>query len=167
MYGAWPVSGEIDLMESRGNAFLFSGRTNVGVEQVASTLHFGPKANVDAWRTAHVKKSYKNGSHKDFHIYTLIWTKSQLNFIIDGFSIGVINDGEGFFKRGNFSEKTYTNPWKFSDTLLAPFDQFFYPIINLAVGGTSFFSDSFVNKPQEKPVSFALLSYNSIKINHT
>lgn len=144
-------------MESRGNAFLFSGKTNVGVEQVASTLHFGPKANIDAWRTAHIKKNYKKGYDKDFHIYKLVWTKTKLEFIIDGVSIGVIIDGEGFFKRGNFSEKTYANPWKISDSLMAPFDQFFYPIINLAVGGSNFFSDYYVNKPQEKPVSCALI----------
>lgn len=152
VYGPWPVSGEIDIMESRGNPFLFSGNTNVGVKEIASTLHFGPKANVDAWRTAHGKKKNKMGFDKDFHVYRLIWTPTQLKFEVDNEKIVTINADDGFFKRGNFSNQTYSNPWV-NGTKLAPFDNYFYLIINLAVGGTSFFSDTFVNRPHEKPVS--------------
>lgn len=150
------MSGEIDLVESRGNPFLFSGSTNVGVEQIASTLHFGPKANVDGWRSSNFKKNSKTGYDKDFHVYTLVWTKKHFGFYVDDVRLGVINATEGgFFKRGNFSSTTYSNPWSNStNPQMAPFDQYFYPIINLAVGGTSFFSDSYVNKPQEKPVNF-------------
>lgn len=36
---------------------------------------------------------------------------------------------------------------------MAPFDQPFYIIINLAVGGTAYFPDFFVNQPQPKPWS--------------
>lgn len=43
VYGTWPSSGEIDLLEARGNRKLFNDQgVNVGVEQVESTLHFGP-----------------------------------------------------------------------------------------------------------------------------
>lgn len=140
-------------MESRGNPFLFSGTTtNVGVQQIASTLHFGPKANVDAWRTAHAPKNNKRGYDKEFHIYKVIWSPNQLKFLVDDEKIVTINADAGFFRRGNFSEQIYSNPW-INGTLFAPFDQYFYPIINLAVGGTSFFSDSFVNQPHAKPVS--------------
>lgn len=38
VYGTWPRSGEIDMAEARGNRRLFDGNTNVGVEQVGSTL---------------------------------------------------------------------------------------------------------------------------------
>jgi hypothetical protein len=34
---------------------------------------------------------------------------------------------------------------------MAPFDQHFYIILNLAVGGTNYFADSFVNSPLPKP----------------
>ena len=33
-YGLWPTSGEIDIMESRGNLNLVKDGTNIGVEQV-------------------------------------------------------------------------------------------------------------------------------------
>lgn len=38
VYGGWPMSGEIDIMELRGNRNLFDGNTNVGVEQTGSTM---------------------------------------------------------------------------------------------------------------------------------
>jgi beta-glucanase (GH16 family) len=38
-YGGWPASGEIDIMESRGNDASYSSG---GVNKFASTLHWGP-----------------------------------------------------------------------------------------------------------------------------
>lgn len=38
LYGGWPRSGEIDLMETRGNQNLYNGATNIGVEQAGSTM---------------------------------------------------------------------------------------------------------------------------------
>jgi beta-glucanase (GH16 family) len=38
IYGPWPLSGEIDIMESRGNARGYGGH---GREQFMSTLHWG------------------------------------------------------------------------------------------------------------------------------
>ena len=42
VYGEWPASGEIDLVKSRGNQRLMDNGNNIGVEQVSSTLHWGP-----------------------------------------------------------------------------------------------------------------------------
>ena len=38
-YGLWPTSGEIDIMESRGNLNLVKDGTNIGVEQVQVVLY--------------------------------------------------------------------------------------------------------------------------------
>lgn len=147
------MSGEIDLMESRGNQHLYSGTKHVGAEQIASTLHFGPAAGIDAWRTAHyAKNSEINGYDLDFHTYKLIWTPRDLQFYVDNELIGIIDANEGFFKRGKYDGSNYTNPWV-DGTILASFDQEFYVILNMAVGGTSFFSDYFANVPLIKPVS--------------
>ena len=35
IYGQWPASGEIDIVESRGNAQLMKDGVNIGVEQVS------------------------------------------------------------------------------------------------------------------------------------
>lgn len=43
VYGSWPASGEIDLVELRGNRELLQhDGVNVGAEQLQQTLHFGP-----------------------------------------------------------------------------------------------------------------------------
>lgn len=48
-YGTWPASGEIDLMEARCNVdYRDEEGTHLGVEQVLSTLHFGPNAWTNA-----------------------------------------------------------------------------------------------------------------------
>jgi beta-glucanase (GH16 family) len=42
VYGNWPSSGEIDIMESRGNRKLLDKKgINIGSDQVGATLHFG------------------------------------------------------------------------------------------------------------------------------
>jgi hypothetical protein len=53
VYGPWPRSGEIDIMESRGNAPSYAqGGNNI----VSSTLHFGPDANHNGWFLNNVKR---------------------------------------------------------------------------------------------------------------
>lgn len=39
-YGTWPASGEIDLVESRGNLRLMQNGVNIGAEQAGQTLHW-------------------------------------------------------------------------------------------------------------------------------
>jgi hypothetical protein len=53
VYGPWPRSGEIDIMESRGNSHKYAqGGNNI----VSSTLHFGPDANHNGWWRNNVKR---------------------------------------------------------------------------------------------------------------
>jgi beta-glucanase (GH16 family) len=147
VYGGWPRSGEIDLLEARGNRKLFLGKTNVGVEQFGSTLHFGPHTNVNGWRTANFAKNQIPGFDEDFHTYKLYWTPEKFQFFLDDKSIGTIKVGKGFWERGNFNSSGFPNLWQ-NASINAPFDQEFHIILNLAVGGNGFFSDSYRN---EKP----------------
>lgn len=117
-YGGWPRSGEIDLLESRGN--LKYGRdVQIGVEQVSSTLHFGPAWNQDAWRTATYSRNDANGYQKGFHKYEFVWDQSGINVSVDGTQLGFVEVGEGFWKRGGFNGDDI---WK-SGTKMAPFDE--------------------------------------------
>lgn len=157
-YSSWPSSGEIDLLESRGNRKLFDRNgVNVGVEQVASTLHYGPAWNLNGYPFAnfHVNGPVNEGFDQDFHIYRLGWTKEILEFTVDNTIIARINvteDGD-FWQRGQFDirDPGRDNPWKRA-TPMAPFDQQFYLILNLAVGGTNgYFSDDLRNENGNKP----------------
>jgi hypothetical protein len=52
-YGEWPKSGEIDIMEGRGNNHTYAqGGNNI----VSSTLHFGPNSDNDGWWRNNVKR---------------------------------------------------------------------------------------------------------------
>lgn len=57
-YGPWPASGEMDLVESRGNANLKHARSGEtqGVQKVGATLHFGPNSSYNIWRLTHWEK---------------------------------------------------------------------------------------------------------------
>lgn len=145
-YGNWPASGEIDIMESRGNKNLTdsTGMTYVGVQQTSSTLHWGPNSSLDKWRLTH-NTTCDNDSFSSFHDYKLQWTPDSLSFYVDNQEVGINEpSNETFWDLGHF-EGNITNPWM-NGTKLAPFDKQFYLIINLAVGGTAFFSDTYINE---------------------
>lgn len=156
-YGTWPSSGEIDLIETRGNRNLWNPKgIHVGVEQMESTLHFGPRPGLNGYSYTNFKRNSQPGFAEDFHTYKLIWTPQMMTFKVDDNTVGSVNstaDG-GFWKRGRFDEREpdQSNPWRYG-TLMAPFDQEFYVIINLAVGSVIYFGDDLINKPTQKPWS--------------
>lgn len=117
-YGGWPLSGEIDLVESRGN-LKYGTKGQSGVQHVGSTLHFGPRWDQDAFRTAAFSLNNATGFHTDFHKYEFIWNENGIKYLIDGNEIGYIPVGDGFWKRGGFKGE---NIWA-SGTKMAPFDQ--------------------------------------------
>ncbi|CAG7837763.1 unnamed protein product [Allacma fusca] len=148
-YGSWPQSGEVDIMESRGNRFLFDGKwVNVGNKQASATLHFGPNRQEDKWRTTAGYKNNYLGYDQDFHLFQYEWTPEQMTFSIDNEVLKVISppkDG-GMYKWGGFKGH---NIWEnATNPQVAPFDQFFYFIINVAVGGQrGYFNENHVNIP--------------------
>ncbi|CAG7726700.1 unnamed protein product [Allacma fusca] len=155
-YGGWPASGEIDIVESRGNRDLNKNGQNIGSELVGSTLHFGPKWPYNGQWAAHGEKNTPSGQgfDRDFHMYGVEWTKTQIKFTVDGEVIKTITPpGGGFFELGRFPS-TEKNVWEGADNfLMAPFDQPFHFILNVAVGGMYFPSDSSPAPPwgQENP----------------
>lgn len=154
VYGNWPRSGEMDFIEARGNRKLMKNKKNHGINQITSTLHFGPKHDVNGWEHAHFKKSNSKGFNEKFHVYKLDWNENGIKFFIDNKEYGNITiEGEdNFWKIGEFRNwKNEKNPWA-KGTSMAPFDQEFYIVIGLAVGGVSgYFPDNFENDPHPKP----------------
>nr|XP_039264189.1 beta-1,3-glucan-binding protein-like [Styela clava] len=146
-YGDWPASGEIDIMESRGNMNLSdaSGKM-IGAHSSGSTLHWGPYWPWNNWFMTHNTKTLTDSTFADdFHKYTLEWRPSGLKFYIDDENILNVapNEGQSMYEWGDFATKTNNgdNPWV-AGSKLAPFDQKYYLILNVAVGGTTgFFPD--------------------------
>ena len=159
-YGGWPASGEIDLMESRGNEDLRdSTGTQVGVKQFGSTLHYGPHWPDNGFEYATKTKNLENGRSfaDDFHTYRLDWDEDGLRFYIDDELLQDVGTDDGYWKRGKFGDHLpdENNVWAGSNPD-APFDQEFYLILNVAVGGTGgYWPDSLNHPSYPKPWSDA------------
>lgn len=70
VYGIWPKSGEIDIVEYLGNK----------PEEVFGTIHYGH----DFWRfTTDEYRLPEGGFDEDFHIFSVVWTEDCITFLVD------------------------------------------------------------------------------------
>jgi beta-glucanase (GH16 family) len=153
LYSSWPSSGEIDLMESRGNSKIFDGDVNVGVEHTASTIHYGPFFEIRRYLSFPNNTAPNEGFNKDFHLYQMEWTPEKFVFKVDDFVIGELPVPNGGWWEHFQGHAGVVNPWAGNEKM-APFDQEFYIIMNLAVGGVNgYFSDNLRNEGAPKPWS--------------
>lgn len=79
LYGIWPASGEIDIMENIGS----------NVNEILGTIHYGH--DFHRYNT----QTYENDTidfSQDFHVYTVRWTEDCILFQVDGKDIGVPNN---------------------------------------------------------------------------
>ncbi|XP_063703114.1 beta-1,3-glucan-binding protein-like [Culicoides brevitarsis] len=138
VYGGWPNSGEIDIMESRGNKqILTKNGEEIGNRRALQTLHFGNGWQHHEYRETNNLNDEEFG--KDFHLFKLEWTPEHIKFQTDDFPERILNSPF----QGNYTG---------SENEIAPFDQEFYFIINLAVGGThGYFPDDAEYAPELKP----------------
>ena len=69
-YGTWPVSGEIDIMESRGNDVSYPGG---GHDSFGSTLHWGTNYDQNRYTLTHSEFKNPTSLADEFHVYGLYW----------------------------------------------------------------------------------------------
>jgi len=104
-YGGWPASGEIDIMEHVGY--------DPGI--IHGTIH------TEAYN--HIKGTQKEGkitipdAQEAFHVYTVDWEADRMDFYVD----------DKLYHTVERDPKDDYKGW--------PFDQRFYLIMNMAVGG--------------------------------
>jgi len=154
-YGPWPESGEIDIMESRGNNHNYAqGGNNI----MSSALHWGPNSANDAWWRTNAKRSSLHSTFaQKYHKFGLEWSEKYLFTYLDSRLLQVMyvnfNPNEGLWARGDFplassNGTVFVDPWSQTGRPNTPFDQDFYLIINLAVGGQNgWFQDGKSGKP--------------------
>ncbi len=110
VYGQWPRCGEVDIMEVHGS----ETTTNYG------TIHYGNPHNQSQGTYTLEGDTFSDS----YHVFTVEWEPGKISWYLDGNLYHTesdwysITEGQG--------ELTYP----------APFDQPFYIILNLAVGGS-------------------------------
>jgi len=105
IFGGWPRSGEIDLMEARGS----------NTQQVLSTIHYFQ--NGHKFQGGQHNESLATNFNKEFHNIDLVWNKEKISFYID--------------KKYLVFETSLNNTMG----ELYPFNEDFYLILNVAIGG--------------------------------
>lgn len=114
LYGQWPKCGEIDIMEVMGQ----------DVSKSYHTIHYGYSAG-SGHKENQGSKVLSDGSFADeYHTYRVDWEPGLITWYVDDEKVYSTND----WYTGSDDNNQVTYP--------APFDQDFYIILNLAVGGS-------------------------------
>ncbi|MFT7314761.1 MAG: beta-glucanase (GH16 family) [Paraglaciecola sp.] len=144
VYGQWPKSGEIDIMEAV-NLKVADAEGNVE-SNVHGTLHYGTSAaERKSSGKAYALPEMANPAD-DFHTYAIEWQEGEVRWYVDGYlyqtqmasEVRYNSKGEalGLVHRGWFAEffdiATGQPKTHWDET---PFDQDFHLLLNLAVGG--------------------------------
>lgn len=120
VYGGWASSGEIDIMEARGRF----------TDSVDGTIHFGNSSPNNKNRGGQydenktISEAAKNFDFTGEHEYAVEWLPGQMKWYVDD---------ECYFTTSNWYSTAEGNGDNF--TYPAPFDQEFFIMLNLAVGG--------------------------------
>jgi len=112
VYGAWAASGEIDIMEAKGRL----------PGTASGAVHFGGQWPVNRYISGEYHFPQGQTFANDFHVYSVVWEEDNVKWYVDGKFFLKVNRSQWY------SAGAPNNP-------NAPFDQPFYLIMNLAVGG--------------------------------
>jgi len=120
-YGGWAASGEIDIMEYRGES------ANI----TQGTIHYGGSWPNNKW-SGSGEKTFPFDLSADFHTYGIEWDTKEFRWYVDEKQYHAES-----IDKSMWSGKG-TNPYTKNGQ---PFDQPFHWILNVAVGG-NFFGNS-------------------------
>jgi beta-glucanase (GH16 family) len=125
VYGSWPRSGEIDILE----AVNIGARCKVceggkGENRTISALHFGNYAPQNRYVDGRAALPDLALPSDDFHVYAVEWGEGLIRFMVDDRVHLTVT-----------ADQWQTGSPKAKGRPAAPFDQPFYVMANLAVGG--------------------------------
>ncbi|QFJ54684.1 carbohydrate binding domain-containing protein [Pseudobutyrivibrio xylanivorans] len=114
LYGQWPRCGEIDIMEVMGQ----------DTTKSYHTIHYGYNSGNGHKENQGTKEIIENDFADEYHVFRVDWEPGQITWYVDDEKVFSTND----WYTGADEDSQLTYP--------APFDQDFYVILNLAVGGS-------------------------------
>ena len=113
-YGTWPLSGEIDIMESRGRL----------PNRVYNAIHYGQPWPMQKY-TSSMYKFPAGQKTTGFHEYAVEWEPGVIRWFVDG---NMYYETSSWWTMANDAVEPFEYP--------APYDKPFYILLNLAIGGT-------------------------------
>lgn len=108
-YGSWPLSGELDIIETTNDAMEAHG-----------TIHFGHLIPENAAIGGKLQRDVSFGA--DYAVYAVDWYPDRIEWSVDG----------------KLYHRVFASQWFTGgspESLTAPFDQPFHFLLNVAVGG--------------------------------
>jgi len=141
-YGGWAASGEIDIVEAKGQISW----------EIYGSIHFGGPWPHNRHHTSSFTFPETTSTH-EFHDYSIEWEPGVIRWAVNGRTYAT--QSSWWSATGENSppkSEADLNPWP------APFDQPFHLVINLAVGGR------FPGAPDETTPSPAIMEIDYVRV---
>jgi beta-glucanase (GH16 family) len=142
VYGGWPKSGEVDIMEAVN---LGTARADGSAEKnIYGTIHYGAGPGSDFSGAAHTPST---SPAESFNTYAIEWQEGEIRWYFNNVLYATQRQSEvrttadgtvlGLSHRGWYAELYDVATGQLgTDYSSAPFDQDFFMILNVAVGGS-------------------------------
>lgn len=143
-YGMWAASGEIDIMELKGD------KPNV----IQGTMHYGGSWPNQAYHGSG-EITFDFDFSKDFHTFSLEWDQKEMRWYVDGKQFHTESIDKPLWSGKG------PNPYTKNGQ---PFDQQFHWILNCAVGGQFFGPGPYVTPAEAKNWAKHTVEFDYVRV---
>jgi beta-glucanase (GH16 family) len=124
LYGPWPLSGELDIMEAVNLETLCADCPGGVERRTSGAVHFGAPQPENTYLFGKTVGADTPGPSEEWRVYSVEWAEGVIQWFVD----------DQIFLRVT-SDQWFTTSPQAEGRPYAPFDQPFHVMFNLAVGG--------------------------------